>query len=124
MFRRDDGRALAMLAGVAVALLALWILWKLRDTLMKNYLRTVAMAAALAALGGCQSFDLADYASAANELDSGCYKDVDIKVVPMFVGVAVLPVVTGAYRKVCNPDQAPRASPLQVGQVIGAAPPK
>lgn len=83
-------------------------------------------ACAALALSGCSTFDLMEYANAANELDPGCYKDVYVDVRPLLLPGWVIPIASGHYRKVCNPDQAPatgpapQVQPLTPGRVVGA----
>lgn len=128
--RRGDARALAAVASLAAVWLALVLLSKLKDLTMRNLMRVGAAVAACALLAGCQSFSLADYAEAANDLDPGCYKDVDVRATPMVIMGWVLPVVSGSYRKVCNADQAPAGAPgpqavplgaLAPGRIVGAS---
>jgi hypothetical protein len=69
---------------------------------------TLTLACALA-LGGCATTSFADYAAAANDLDPGCFKDVSIQATPILIFGWPIPVISGTYRKVCNPDQAPGA---------------
>lgn len=86
-------------------------------------LRTLAVAAAALILSACQTASFADYAKAANDLDPGCYKDVQLQVTPILIFGWPLPVVAGTYRKVCNPEQAPQASLIRPGVVVGGITP-
>lgn len=128
------GLWLAMLKAFALILLlaGLTLFDVYGDKIMKRVVRRVAAAVLLAAvclpLVACQSVDLEAYARGANDLDPGCFKDVDVQVTPVFALGWVIPVVTGRYRKTCNPDQAIAPQPVVVrgltpGQVVGAPSP-
>lgn len=81
---------------------------------MRRAILIAGAAAAALALGGCQTFSLKEYAEAANDLDEGCGKLVDITVTPMMAGFWVIPVVSGRYVKACEP--------AQINEVLGRAP--
>lgn len=80
---------------------------------------TLAACAVAVSLSACATFDPAAFAKAANDLDPGCYKHVEIKATPMLLFGWAVPVVGGEYVKTCNPGQAAPASPaVAVGTLI------
>lgn len=68
-------------------------------------MRLLAIVLALG-LSGCATADIANLAKAANDLDPGCYKHVEITVTPVLLFGWALPIPSGRYEKTCNPDQA------------------
>lgn len=78
---------------------------------MKNLAISLAVLAATLVMTGCATTSFADYAKAANDLDPHCFKDVNIQATPVLIFGWPIPVVSGTFRKVCNPEQAPKDAP-------------
>lgn len=79
----------------------------------------IALAAAGLLASGCATTSFAEYAKAANELDPGCFKDVNVQATPILLFGWPIPVISGSFRKVCNPDQAPaQAAPVAPGGLL------
>lgn len=88
---------------------------------MRKSIALAALALASMSLSACASTDVAALAQAANELDPGCYKNVDIRATPILLFGWPVPVVSVQYNKVCNPSQAKAEAPAAGGVVAGAA---
>lgn len=97
---------LAIAAALANAVLLYALVRCLGDLTMKRLPMLAILALAAVTLAGCITPSFTDYAKAANTLDPGCYKDVQIQAVPVLVFGWPIPVVSGTYRKVCNAEQA------------------
>lgn len=72
---------------------------------MKMIAVACAASLSLAACATNPTEFLNAYADAANTLDPGCAKDVQINLLPLMMPWGPIPFVTGSYRKGCNLDQ-------------------
>lgn len=68
---------------------------------MRALLVMIAMA-----LAGCQTMSLQEYAEAANTLDPGCAKKVQVDVRPVLIFGWPIPIVSGSYTKECTGREA------------------
>ena len=91
-------RALLLALSLAVVL----ILFVLGAIAMRK-LKLVAIAAGALALSACATTSFTEYAKAANELDPGCKKEVEITAQPVLIFGFPVPVVSGVYKKTCEP---------------------